>query len=104
MLARIWLCLALVGSVFTLSGCGGAPGEQQIAVPQVDRLEEAKRYLQNYANGQPVTSEATAFPKLVEDVKKADPAKGELLEKGLAEIQGNPATAAATAKDLLTKL
>lgn len=103
MLARAWLVAALTLGGFGLAGCG-APGEQQITVPQVDPLEEAKRYLQNYANGQPVTSEATAFPKLVEDVKKVDPAKGEILEKGLAEIQASPATAADTAKDLLTKL
>lgn len=103
MFARAGLALLLLLSGLSVVGCG-TPGEEPIKVQQVDRLEEAKRLLQNYANGQPVTSEATSFPKLIEDVKKTDPAKGEILEKGLAEIQASPATAAATAKDLLSKL
>jgi hypothetical protein len=103
MFARLGLMgLLLVGGL-GVTGCG-TPGEEQIKVQQVDRLEEAKRLLQNYANGQPVTSEATSFPKLVEDVKKTDPAKGEILEKGLAEIQASPATAADKAKEVLSKL
>jgi hypothetical protein len=104
MLKSSCLSAALVLGGMTLMGCGGAPGETNIPVPQVSPLDEAKRYLQNYANGRPVTSEASAFPKLVEDVRKVDPMKAELLEKGLAEIQASPATAADKAKDLLSKL
>jgi hypothetical protein len=52
----------------------------------------------------PVTSEAEGFPQLVERVRQKDPAKAELLDKGLTQIKQNPATAQSKAKELLPKL
>ena len=52
----------------------------------------------------PVTSEADSFPDLVAKVKEKDPAKGEILDKGLSEIKANPASAQSKAKELLKKL
>jgi len=87
-----------------LSGCGGGVKEETIVVPKVSAVDEAKQIVQNYANGAPVTSEAAGFPDLIARVKAEDAAKGEALEKGLAQIQAQPNNRASLAKGLLTKL
>ena len=45
-----------------------------------------------------------SFADLVAKVKEKDPAKAELLDKGLSEIKANPASAQSKAKELLKKL
>jgi len=97
------LCVAL--GLVTGAGCTPrAEGEREIEVKEVDQLAEARTILQRYANGQPMSSEAMSFPKLVEDVKAKDAKKGEILEKGLDELQKAPASARqAKAKELLKK-
>ena len=80
------------------------PKVEKVEAPVADPLVEAKAILNNYANGMPVTSEAESFPELVSRVKEKDAAKGAILEKGLAEIKTNPASAKAKATDLLKQL
>ena len=56
-------------------------------------MAEARTILTNYANGMPVTSEAESFAELAARVKEKDPTKGEILDKGLAEIKARPSIA-----------
>ncbi len=103
---RSLIILALLTLPIVMVGCssGELPKEEKIEAPVVDPLVEAKSILSNYASGMPVTSEAESFPDLVARVKEKDAAKGEILEKGLAEIKAKPATAKAKANELLKQL
>ena len=44
------------------------------------------------------------FPNLVEGVRKTDPARADILEKGFAELQKPKANTAAKAKEILKAL
>ena len=92
--------------VAALQGCGsGAPQPEVIQIKPADPLAAARAVVKRYAEGQPLASEVTSFPKLVEDVRKEDPAHADVLEKGLADIQAaSPSTRAARAQALLAKL
>jgi hypothetical protein len=96
--------LVVVGAL--LAGCGSkdTPKIETFQAPEIDPLVEARTMLKNYASGMPVTSEAESFPELVERVRKKDPAKADVLDKGLSEIKANPKNAASKAKELLQKL
>ena len=86
-------------------GCNqGTPTVETYEAPPSDPLAEAKTILTNYANGMPVTSEAESFPDLAKRVKEKDPAKGELLDKGLQSIKANPSSAKSKATELLKQL
>jgi hypothetical protein len=88
------------------AGCGSPVKEEQIEIKESnDPLSMPRTLLQRYAEGQPLSSEVTSFPKMVEDVRAKDPARAEILEKGLKEIQEAPPPARpAKAKELLEKL
>lgn len=103
---RMALVIGLVVVGVLLAGCGSkdTPKIETFQAPQVDPLVEARTILNNYASGMPVTSEAESFPELVERVRKKDPAKADVLEKGLSEIKAHPQKAASKAKELLQKL
>ena len=93
----IVIAMALLG----LWGCGGGPqGEVQ---PQ-SGLERAKVILNDYAKGVPMGSEAMAFDEIVADVRKTDPQKATILEKGFADLKRSPNNRSAKAKELLKKL
>jgi len=95
------LAVALAG----LSGCDSQkPKVQTYEVKAPDPVAEAKAILQNYANGQPVTSEAESFPDLVKRVKAVDAAKGDILEQGFKDILAKKNNPGPTAKELLKKL
>ena len=87
-------------------GCGSPVKEEVIEIKTAsDPLSLPKSVLQNYAGGQSLGSEVTSFPKMVEDLRKADPAKADILEKGLQELQqAAPEARAGLAKSLLEKL
>lgn len=87
-------------------GCGSSVREETIEVKASnDPLHTPRSILQRYAEGQALGSEVQSYPKLVEDVQKVDPARAQILEKGLQEIQkAAPAARPALAKNLLTKL
>ena len=103
MVRRCCLVAALALAVFAI-GCG--PGGERIEVKSAnDPLAQARAVLQRYADGQPLSSEVSSFPKLVEDVRQVDPAKADILEKGLADIQkASPSARPAKAKEVLQKL
>jgi hypothetical protein len=83
-------------------GCGHK--EEPIEI-KTDGVTQAKQLLQAYAKGQRLGSESTSYEYHVKQVREVDPAKADILEKGLAEIAktSGPATAA-KAKELLKKL
>jgi hypothetical protein len=101
------LVIVAAGIVLSgLAGCGmsGTPKVETVAAPAPDPMARVKTMLTNYANGAPVTSEADSFDQLAAQVKEKDPAKGDIVEKGLQEIKANPKNAKAKATDLLKKL
>jgi hypothetical protein len=89
-----------------LAGCGmsGTPKVETVTAPAPDPIARVKTMLTNYANGAPVTSEASSFDQLAAQVKEKDAAKGEIVEKGLQDIKAHPNAAKAKATDLLKKL
>ena len=102
------LAVALVSICACASfvGCGGGqlPKVETFQAPAPDPVARAKTILTNYANGMPVTSEASSFDDIVAAVKAKDAAKGEVLEKGFAAIKASPSTAKAKATELLKQL
>jgi hypothetical protein len=98
--------LVVALAIIPLAGCGpsGTPPVQTYQAPVSDPFAEAKAILTNYANGMPVTSEAESFDDLAKRATEKDPAKGEILAKGLAEIKAHPNTARSKAQELLKKL
>jgi septation ring formation regulator EzrA len=105
MIRKTHWCVALALAVTAL-GCGPRVGEKEIEVKaDNDPLVAARAVIQRYAEGQPLSSEVTSFPKLVEDVRAKDPQRADVLEKGLEDLQKAPAGARqAKAKELLKKL
>ena len=102
--ATLWLCgTAALGLL--QAGCGprNVPVPRTIQVAR-DPLQEARSYLEGYAQGQPVGSERELFPKLVEEIRAVDADKAAAVESGLAEIVKSPASARARAKKLLDEL
>jgi hypothetical protein len=105
MLPMRWLWVGLLFAVITL-GCGSSVREETIEVKAAnDPLHAPRSILQRYADGQALGSEVESFPKLVEDVQQVDPARAQILEKGLKDIRkAAPASRPSLAKALLTKL
>lgn len=100
-------CL-LAGAAWMMiaAGCGGGVPEQQIEVKAAnDPLHVPRSVLERYAQGQPLGSEVTSFPGMVEAVRKTDPARADILEAGLEEIQNASAPARRSkARELLDQL
>ncbi|MBW8883395.1 MAG: hypothetical protein JF612_01175 [Planctomycetia bacterium] len=102
---RTILVAIFVSISWIAAGCSsGTPKVEVVQAPAPDPIARVKTMLTNYANGMPVTSEADSFADLATQVKQKDPAKGEIVEKGLAEIKANPGSAKAKANELLKKL
>jgi len=105
MMVRKWQLVAiLLVAVAALSGCSQGVKEQSFTVKETPALDQAKQILQRYANGQPMASEASSWPGIIEDVKKSDPEKGKILEKGIEDIQKSKANPGPKAKEILSKL
>jgi hypothetical protein len=99
------VAVSLLGCV-GVAGCGGGklPKVETFQAPAPDPVARAKAILTNYANGMPVTSEASSFDDIVAAVKTKDAAKGEILEKGFTAIKANPNSAKSKATELLKQL
>jgi hypothetical protein len=106
MFRRSCLFAGLALAAVIAAGCARSAKERTIEVKAAnDPLFQARSVLERYAQGQPLSSEVTSFPKMVEDVRKVDPARANVLEKGLAEIQKAwPSARPAKARELLQKL
>jgi hypothetical protein len=94
-------------SLLGIVGCNEKrvqPEEIPIERP-ADPLAPVKAQLESYAKGQPMTSEASDFPRMVENVKAVSPEKAAILEKGFAELlKAKPNERPAIARNLLSKL
>lgn len=103
---RAWLLGGglLLGLVVAVGCSKTSQQEKSYSIPMTPPIDQAKQLLQQYANGNPVGSEATGFQGLVADVRKTDSAKADILEKALQEIEKNPRSAASVAKGVLPKL
>ena len=103
---RTFVLLAGLTAVLVVAGCSQGRVEEDIQVSAAnDPLNEPRSILHRYAEGQPLGSEVSNFPHMVENVRKVDSARADVLEKGLAEIQHAPAAERpALAKALEQKL
>ena len=95
--------IAIIFMVFLgLWGCGG--GKDAPEVQPQSGLERARVILNDYAKGMRMGSEAMTFDEIVEDVRKTDPQKATILEKGFADLKRSPENRSAKARELLKKL
>ena len=102
-MVRAWLrvgiiLMALVG----LWGCGGK--DPQAEVQPQSGLERARVILNDYAKGMRMGSEAMTFEEIVEEVRKTDPQKATILEKGFADLKRSPQNLRDKARALLKQL
>jgi hypothetical protein len=102
-IARLVPAVLIAGAI--LCGCGQqAVQEKTYQVKMPTGLEQAKQLLQRYADGASLGSEFTSFPQIIEEVKKTDPQKAQILEQGVAELEHAGPGLADKAKTLLEKL
>ena len=104
-MVRAWLGVGIIFmALLGLWGCGlGGKGPEPEVRPQ-GGLERAKGILNDYAHGAPMGSEAETFQEIVEDVRKTDPQKAAILEKGFADLKRSPGNRSAKARELLKQL
>lgn len=98
--ARLGVGIVLVALV-GLCGCGK---DTPVAVQPQSGLEQAKVILKDYANGVPMGSEQMTFEEIVEEVRKSDPQKATILEKGFADLKRSPQNRSGIARTLLKQL
>lgn len=103
---RTFSCICLLGSLiaFSVSACSSPQSETITIKVAEDPLEGVRTTLDGYANGQPLRSEVTTFPNFIRDVRKVNPEKADILEKGLEELQKPGVNVQSKAKALLEKL
>ena len=102
-MVREWLGVGIIFlALLGLFGCGkyAAPVEVQ---PQ-SGLERAKGILNDYANGAPLGSEGAMYEEIVAEVRKTDPQKATILEKGFADLKRSPQNLSGKARALLKQL
>ena len=101
-MVRAWpgvgiIFMALLGPC----GCGKDP---PVEVQPQSGLERAKQILTDYVNGAPVGSEAETFEEIVAEVRKTDPKKATLLEKGFSDLKRSPQNLKSKSRALLKQL
>ena len=102
-MVRALLGVGIIFMVFLgLCGCGKRSPPVQIQ-PQ-SGLERAKGILNDYASGVPMGSEAATFEEVVAEVRKTDPQKATILEKGFADLKRSPQNPRDKARALLKQL
>ena len=101
-MVRAWLGVGIIFvALLGLCGCGKGP---QAEVKPQGGLERAKVILNDYAQGAPMGSEVMTFEEIVEEVRKTDPQKATILEKGFADLKRSPGNRSGKARELLKKL
>jgi hypothetical protein len=104
-MSRFCGLIVVLFSVCLLAGCGPSSYEEKTYEVQVPgAMEQLKGHLQRYADGEPPGSEVDAFPQLIEEVRETDPAKADLLAKGLQDLEKSSGNRAKMAKELLDQL
>ena len=102
-MVRAWLRVGIVFvALLGLCGCGKDPPPVEVK-PQ-SGLERAKVILNDYAQGVPMGSEAMTFAEIVEEVRKTDPQKATIVEKGFADLKRSKDNRSVKARELLKKL
>jgi hypothetical protein len=99
---RAWLGVGII--FIALLGLCGCKKEPPIEVQPQGGLERAKAILNDYANGAPMGSEAMTFEEIVEEVRKIDPKKATILEKGFADLKRSPGNRSSKSRELLKQL
>ena len=103
-MSRLMRCAVLGLFALAPAGCGGGVKEESIPIKSTDPMAQVTSTLRAYAQGQPLGSEVTSFEYMVNEVRKVDAAKADVLQAGLDEIQKAKGGPAAKAKELLKKL
>ena len=88
-------------------GCGPTgrvSNEKTIKVVERTALNQAKDYLNRYASGQAIGSEAEDFDRIVTEIKSHDPATAAILREGFDELLKPGTNIQAKAKEILRKL
>jgi hypothetical protein len=83
-------------------GCG--KNAETVAVQPQSGVEQAKVILNDYAKGVPMGSEQMTFEEIVAEVRKTDPQKATILEKGFADLKRSPQNRSGIARALLKQL
>jgi hypothetical protein len=96
----------LLGSLiaFSITACSKPQNETIIIKTAADPLDGIRTVLDGYAKGQPLRSEVSSFPDYINDIRKVNPEKADVLEKGLQELQKPGVNVQSKAKALLEKL
>src|SRR2546430_13127477 len=101
-MVRAWRGVGIIFvTLLGLCGCGKGP---PVEVQPQSGLERAKRILTDYANGVPMGSEVMTFEEVVAEVRKTDPQKATILEKGFADLKRSPTNLSGKARELLKRL
>jgi hypothetical protein len=89
-------------ALLALCGCGKR--SPPVVVQPQSGLERAKVILNDYANGLPMGSEGATYEEIVAEVRKTDPQKATILEKGFADLKRSPQNLRDKARALLKQL
>jgi hypothetical protein len=101
-MVRAWRGVGIIFvALLGLCGCGKDP---PVEVKPQSGLERAKVILNDYAEGAPMGSEAATFEEIVEEVRKTDSKKADILEQGFADLKRSPGNRQAKARELLKQL
>lgn len=85
-------------------GCTGGVKQETIVVKEQDPMLQVRATLLNYVRGQPLASEVTSYDFMVEALRKADPAKADILKAGLDDLKKVKGSPAPKARDLMRRL
>src|SRR5262245_16627701 len=102
-MVRAWLGFGII-FVALLGLCGCGKDSPPVQVQPQSGLERAKAILTEYANGAVMGSEAETFDEIVAEVRKTDPEKATILEKGFADLKRSPKNMSGKARALLKQL
>src|SRR5262245_65713217 len=98
--ARLWVGIVFL-ALLALCGCKKEP---PVEIQPQSGLERAKGILNDYANGAPLGSEGAMFEEIVAEVRKTDPQKAMILEKGFTDLKRSPQNLRDKARALLKQL
>ena len=102
-MVRPWLGIGIVFmALLGLCGCGR--NSPPVEIQPQSGLERAKQILSDYASGVPMGSEAATYEEVVAEVRKTDPQKATILEKGFADLKRSPQNLRDKARALLKQL
>src|SRR3954468_592622 len=102
-MVRAWLGVG-IAFMALLALCGCASKAPPVEIQPQSGLEQAKVILNDYANGVPMGSEAATYEDVVAEVRKTDPQKATILEKGFADLKRSPQNLRDKARALLKQL